>query len=91
MKATTDPEIFKNIKKNLYLVLEMLHVNVPGGRDAYCTHEHASHVRRRRVGAVCRNRDEADVTFHISTELVVTLDGSKPGVLALGSTGNKNT
>lgn len=73
-----------------YLVLEVLHINLPGGCDADRTYEHASHVCGCGVGAVRRHRDEADVPLHVTAELMVTLDGAKPGVLALGSTANRN-
>ena len=46
-------------------------------------HAHAGHDRRRRVGAVGRRRDQADVALLVAAAAVVGADGEQPGQLAL--------
>src|SRR5450830_102111 len=54
---------------------------IAGGDD----HAHAGHVRRGRVGAVGRRRDQADIAALVATALVVGTDRQQAGVFALGT------
>ena len=53
-----------------------------GGDD---DHSQPRHVGARRIGAVCRGRDQAHVALHLAAAFVVLLDGNQAGVFPLGA------
>ncbi|MNN20481.1 hypothetical protein D3C81_1337620 [compost metagenome] len=67
------------------LGLEVVEVNVAIVIAVDDHHFHASHLRRSRVGAVGRRRDQAQRALRLMTAAVVTGDCHQPGVFALGT------
>lgn len=67
--------------------MQVLHVNAALCGDSDGLHPHAGHLGAGGVGAVGANGDEADLPVDITAGLVVTLDGTQPGILSLGTAG----
>lgn len=67
----------------------MLHVNAAMGCDPDGLHSHAGHLCAGGVGSMRAHGDEADLPVDIAAGLVVTLDGTQPGVLSLGTAGKR--
>src|SRR5690606_3497184 len=64
---------------------QVVDVDVATGVTSGDHHAHACHVRGRRVGAVGRGRDQADVAAAFATALVIGADRQQAGVFALGA------
>ena len=62
---------------------EILNVDIAVFCGLHHDHIHATHLRRSRVRAVCRDRDQTDVTLRVAVGLVVGHDGQKARIFAL--------
>ncbi len=71
------------LRVQLRLPAEVLDVDVAVGVGPHHHDAHAAHLRRGRVGAVGRGRDEADGAVPVPPGQVVGPDGEEPGIFAL--------
>ena len=62
---------------------EIIHIDVARFVAFHADHFHADHHGGCRVGAVCRDRDEADIAVGVAAGKVVAADREEAGILAL--------